>query len=149
MQDHRQRNGCLRCQGEVWAAERKLVDQIAGGSGADTLYGGAGNDTIMAGSGADLVYGGSGDDVIYLGLNDGAQDVYCTVNGNGSDGIYGFEIGTDLLDLRASGFASFAELESLIGSDASGNATIDLGDDDVLTLFGIGRAELDQSAFQF
>ncbi len=125
------------------------ADALTGGAGDDTVYGGAGDDTVFAGSGADLVYGGTGDDVIYLGANDGMRDVYASVAGNGSDIVYGFENGIDRIDLTGSGLTGFAAIAARIGEDASGNATIDLGDGNLLTLFGIAQDDLDQNAFQF
>ena len=117
-------------------------DVLAGGSGYDVVYGAEGDDTVFAAGGADTVYGGLGDDVIFLGRDDGARDVYASVSENGSDTLYGFETGTDALDLTASGITSTSELASRVGRNAEDDATIDLGDGDVLTLDGVDQASL-------
>ncbi len=122
-------------------------DQAAAGDGDDIVFGGAGADTVFAGTGADTVYGGTGDDVVFLGGTDGAADVYGSVAENGSDVIFGFEDGTDRLDLTASGLTSFADIAARIGQDANGNATIDLGGGDVLTLSGLDPSLLGADDF--
>ncbi|WP_281275263.1 calcium-binding protein [Afifella aestuarii] len=122
-------------------------DTVGGGNGNDLLYGGAGNDVLYGGNDADTIYGGSGNDQIYFGDNDGAADIYASVADNGTDVVFGFENGTDHLDVRANGFTSFAELT--IGEDAGGNATIDLGGGNILTLNGVAASELDASDFLF
>ncbi|MCT8266400.1 DUF1565 domain-containing protein [Afifella sp. JA880] len=122
-------------------------DTVGGGNGNDLLYGGAGDDMLYGGADADTVYGGSGNDQIYFGDNDGAADIYASVADNGTDVVFGFENGTDHLDVRANGFTSFAELT--ISEDGEGNATIDLGGGNVLTLNGVAASELDASDFLF
>ncbi|MCF1502309.1 hypothetical protein L0F51_00840 [Afifella sp. H1R] len=122
-------------------------DTVGGGDGNDLLYGGAGDDMLYGGADADTIYGGSGNDQIYFGDNDGAADIYASVADNGTDVVFGFENGTDHLDVRANGFTSFAELT--IGEDGEGNATIDLGGGNILTLNGVAASELDASDFLF
>ncbi|MBK1624046.1 calcium-binding protein [Afifella marina] len=122
-------------------------DTVGGGNGNDLLYGGAGDDVLYGGADADTIYGGSGNDQIYFGDNDGAADIYASVADNGTDVVFGFENGTDHLDVRANGFTSFADLT--IGEDGEGNATIDLGDGNILTLNGVAASELDASDFLF
>ena len=124
-------------------------DQVAAGAGADTIYGADGNDTIFAAGGADSVFGGSGDDQIYLGGADGARDVYNSTADNGDDILFGFENGTDLLNLTANGLSDFGAVQARLGQDAAGNATIDLGNGDILTLRGITQAQIDAGDFQF
>ncbi|MEM7730808.1 MAG: calcium-binding protein [Pseudomonadota bacterium] len=124
-------------------------DEIQAGNGADTIYAAAGDDTIFAGSGSDSVFGGSGDDLVFLGAGDSAQDVYSSTADNGSDTIFGFEDGMDRLNLAASGLTSFDRIAARLGEDLSGNVTIDLGNENVLTLVGIARGQLDETDFQF
>ena len=124
-------------------------DTLGGGTGADTLYGADGDDVLYGGAGADSVFGGSGNDTVYLGAGDGAQDVYSSTADNGNDVVWGFENGTDLLNLSASGLTTFSDVQSRIGQDADGNATIDLGNGDILTLQGVAQSDLDASDFQF
>ncbi|MBK1624982.1 matrixin family metalloprotease [Afifella marina] len=122
-------------------------DVLQGGDGNDTLYGAAGNDTLYGGNGADLLFGGTGDDQIYLGTSDGAADIYASVADNGDDTIFGFENGIDRIDVSDNGFGSFSELA--IAQDGAGNATLDLGGGDVLTLNNIAVSALDESDFIF
>ena len=126
-------------------------DILFGGQGddADRIFGGTGDDEIGGGAGADVLVGGAGNDVIYLGPHDGAADIYQSVAGNGNDTVYGFENGTDRLDLRASGFATFAQVEAALGTDQAGDATITLAAGQVLVLAGIGEPDIDASDFVF
>ncbi len=107
------------------------ADSFEGGTGADLLRGRAGDDTLKGGSGNDVVKGGSGDDDLFGGRgNDiliGGSGDNLFVGGAGSDQmragsgtdtfvwksaaesglnaardkVYGFETGTDMLDLSA------------------------------------------------
>ncbi len=122
-------------------------DNVAAGSGADTIFGADGNDTIFAVAGADSVFGGAGDDVIFLGNADGARDVYSSSATNGADVVNGFEDGTDLLNVRASGFDSFAAVAGRI-SEVGGNAVIDVGTG-TITLNGVTAAQIDGADFEF
>ncbi len=74
-------------------------DVLMGLWGNDTLYGGAGQDTLFAGAGRDTLYGGGGADVFVLEADGQA------------DRIYGFELGTDRIDL--SGWGRVYDLETL------------------------------------
>lgn len=117
-------------------------DVLAAGAGDDLVFGSTGDDTVFVADGADTVYGGQGDDVVFLGRGDGARDVYASVSKNGSDTLYGFEAGADVLDLTASGITNASELGDRLGRNAEGHVTIDLGDGDLLTLNGMARGDL-------
>ncbi|MEM7567500.1 MAG: hypothetical protein AAF321_09755, partial [Pseudomonadota bacterium] len=115
----------------------------------DTIFGGVGDDVLFGAGGADSIFGGAGNDQVFLGNSDGARDVYASTASNGADIVFGFEDGTDVLDLTASGLTSFGAVQPRIGQDAAGNATIDLGNGGLVTLNGITQAQLDASDFQF
>jgi Ca2+-binding RTX toxin-like protein len=66
--------------------------EIFGGYGADTLKGGANADTLMGGVGADTLIGGGAGDVFRY---DRVADSYA----RSQDSIFGFESGSDKIDL--------------------------------------------------
>lgn len=70
-----------------------LADSITGSTNAETLHGGPGNDTINGGSGDDTIIGGTGDD---------------TLNG---------EIGNDTFDERAAVDTKYTAMEKGYGND--------------------------------
>jgi hypothetical protein len=51
--------------------------------------------------------------------------------------------------LGASGIGSFADVQARLGQDAMGNATIDLGNGQTLTLYGVPQSAIDASDFVF
>lgn len=120
------------------------ADSVVGGNGSDTMYGGAGNDTLSGGQGSDHIFAGAGDDRIEFGAGDGAIDYYIATETSGNDTIFGFEPGTDKLLLGATGLTS-----ANIGVDAMGNATIDLGNGQTLTLYGVGPDNIGASDIEF
>lgn len=85
-------------------------DLIQGLAGADTINGGAGDDRIEGGADADVVNGGDGNDIIFAGagtdasISGGAgRDIFVVVSGDGADTVLDFQLGIDLIDLRAFG----------------------------------------------
>ncbi len=64
------------------------ANQLNAGAGDDTLLGGGGNDTLEGGEGADLLDGGTGDDVVSGGLGD---DTLVGGSGEGDDVLDGGE----------------------------------------------------------
>ncbi len=52
------------------------VEQVTGGTGADSITGSASSDTIIGGSGADTITGGAGADSITGGTGNDGNDVY-------------------------------------------------------------------------
>lgn len=116
------------------------ADTIAGQAGDDMLLGGSGDDSISGGEGDDSVYGGYGNDTAEGGA--GSDRFYFTTDGLGQDVIEGFfnDSGDNAdrlviaqningLDLTAA-----SDLESRVSADADGNAVIDLGDGNTVTL---------------
>lgn len=105
---------------------------LTGLAGNDTLNGGAGNDTMDGGTGADLLRGGADADTFEFNT------------GDGPDTIIDFEVGTDTIDLSATGL-SFGDLTI---TDIGVNATIAYGTD-MITVFNTTAAQPDQNQFDF
>ena len=135
------------------------ADQVYGNTSSDTLYGGQGDDSVFGGQGADQVFGGAGNDSIDGGLADdtitggAGNDVFEFQNGDGADVIGDFTVGEDLIQLvsgiNGTGATDGADMLSRITTDADGNAVIDLGDGNSLTLTGITPGQLTADSFVF
>ncbi len=127
-------------------------DFIHGQFDADSLSGGAGADTLVGGTGADTLSGGTGDDHIWTGeyAADGARDVVVKTQGSGADEVYNFEPGTDVVDLAAYGIDYAQVMEAT--ADLGWGTAIDLSgvsgqQNDVLTLRGVAKSDLDEGSF--
>jgi len=107
---------------------------IQGNNGANVLTGGTGNDTLYGYGGDDTLFGGAG------------ADKFVFAHGTGQDTIGDFVSGTDKIDLTAFGFASY---QAVINAthDVGGNAVIDLGNGDQVTLTGVTTAQLHSGDF--
>jgi len=74
------------------------------------------------------------------------DDVFVLQDNSGSDVINGFVQGTDLLQIQQNinglSISSPADLLTRVSSDANGNAVIDLGNGNQVTLVGITAAEV-------
>jgi len=101
-------------------------DELWGEAGVDLLDGGAGNDTLGGGAGSDTLTGGGGNDrfVLLVGME--------------SETITDFVRGQDQIDVSGFGtvVADWVSLRARI-SYASGDAHIDFGSGDELTVRGI------------
>jgi predicted lipoprotein with Yx(FWY)xxD motif len=126
-------------------------DNLAGGSGAETLVGGAGNDVIDGNKGADTALMGSGDDVFVWDPGDGSdvvegQDGLDTMRFNGAAGAEQFTLsangprlrlfrdvgnvtmdtaGVETVDVNALGGADIVTVNDLTGTDVS-SVNVDL-----------------------
>ena len=110
--------------------------------GGDFLIGGAGNDSLDGGRGRDYLVGDAGDDMLTGGLG---ADVFIFAGGN--DVISDFAAGEDLLlltsNLRQGGSNPLSALSDNVTFE-NGNAVIDFGGGNTLTLTGItDTSELD------
>jgi Ca2+-binding RTX toxin-like protein len=104
-------------------------DILSGGGGNDTLFGGAGNDTLDGGPGNDIyVYDGRGTDTIAAGFVAGAAS-------------------EDVIQITK-GFTDFAGVFAAM-SDVGGNAVIDFGGGNTLTITGVTKASLHEDDFTF
>ncbi|MDH3668282.1 MAG: hypothetical protein OEN23_15245 [Paracoccaceae bacterium] len=94
-------------------------DSLFGGAGFDEVDGGEGNDRMVAGADGALMIGGAGNDRMFGEA--GAADVFFfDLIPFGHDRIYGFEDGTDLIQI-----ATYIEVEAFgdIGVAQMGTAT--------------------------
>jgi Ca2+-binding RTX toxin-like protein len=107
---------------------------IQGNNGANTLTGGTGADTLFGYGGSDSLFGGAG------------ADKFVFAHGTGQDTIGDFVAGTDKIDLTAIGFASYQDVINAT-HDVGGNAVIDLGNGDQVTLTGVTTAQLHSGDF--
>ena len=127
------------------------ANELSGGAGDDTLLGRGGNDSLIGGEGADFLNGGTGDDVVSGGLGD---DTIVGGSGEGDDVLDGGD-GRDFgqftsttqsitVDLQA-GTASGSEIgtDTLSGLEdiASGSGNDLLGGDDLSNVLSGGAGE--------
>lgn len=105
---------------------------------ANVITGNASANVIDAGAGADVLNGLGGNDKLTGG--DGA-DRFVFSAATGEDTVVDFVSGTDKLDLIAYGFADFAAVLAAT-TDVGGNAVIDLGGGNSITLTGVLESQL-------
>ncbi|WP_416899430.1 MAG: hypothetical protein ACMVY4_06875 [Minwuia sp.] len=130
-------------------------DTINTGGDITTIFAGGGNDQInfpFGGLGfgpALAISGGTGDDSMAGGFS--TNDRFIFETGDGNDQVNGFQGGAgagDVLDF--SNDASITGLGDLtVGDDGSGNALIEYGAGDSITLLGVDFNNLDGDDFQF
>lgn len=133
-------------------------DSLFGGFGDDTLFGGNGNDNlngefdddIVRGEGGnDRLRGSTGDDTLFGGEGD---DLFVFRDGEGRDVIGDFTAGGDVDEIELSGFgAAFDTFDEVIAAanDVGGDAVIDFGGGDTLTIDNTAVASLTQADFIF
>ena len=80
---------------------------MIGGIGADTLNGGAGDDALAGDNGADTLIGGAGNDLLTGG---NGADIFAFTNTSGFNRITDFGTGNDRIDLSATDFESFGDV---------------------------------------
>lgn len=125
-------------------------DTLAGGFGHDVLNGGAGRDSLSGGSGRDSLSGGGGNDTLVGGLGDdvltgdAGNDTFEFYTGLGADKITDFELGHDLLNLRAFHFSDAAAAFAAFSQTAEG-VLFAVGDTSIL-LTGIDLSNLTGSS---
>jgi Ca2+-binding RTX toxin-like protein len=134
-------------------------DQLFGDSGNDTLFGRDGVDTLKGGGGGDVIFGGKGSDRITGGsgndtlAGNGGNDFFIYAPGDDADTITDFAAGAgslDVIDLSAMGaaFDTFAEILAAT-TTVAGNAVIDFGGGDTITLTGVIKVQLHANDFIF
>ncbi len=117
-------------------------DKITGNAVANKLEGLAGSDTLNGGNGSDRLIGGTGNDTLVGGAS---NDIFEFGQGEGDDEVQDFLSG-DQLHVTDNIFASAAQALAAT-SYAGGNAIIDLGGGNQVTLIGIAPGSLTASAF--
>ena len=80
-------------------------DTLLGRQGDDLLVGGDGNDQIVGGAGLDIIGGGAGNDDVFGG--EGADEFHFDA-GTGTDTIWDFVSGEDVISFLDNGAISFA-----------------------------------------
>ncbi|MFM2391330.1 MAG: hypothetical protein RLZZ437_2885 [Pseudomonadota bacterium] len=109
-----------------------------GEAGDDVLAGRAGNDTLSGGSGNDFLNGGTGLDQLYGGAG---ADRFVFARGDGADLIFDFSFAEgDRLQISAAMVARGVNPTGVIqryGSVQGGNATLDFGNGDRVSLVGV------------
>ncbi|MEO0518189.1 MAG: TIGR03118 family protein [Cyanobacteria bacterium P01_A01_bin.116] len=122
-------------------------DRIGGKAGNDILSGDAGDDFIWGDDGDDFIIGASGNDVLVGDNSSGGRgsDLFVFGNGDGTDTIIDFEIGTDRIGLVEDEL-TFADLtitqdgsSTLLGITSSGET--------LAVLNGVQSSSLTKSSF--
>ncbi len=137
---------------------------IDAGAGNDTILAYRGNHEIRLGAGDDVVFarhsalieGGAGDDAMHLDMGRNAD--YALSGGTGADVfnlsgaldtrsasavIADFTPGTDRLVIEGTEIGPDPLPDDIVlGEDEDGNAVVQFGDDETVTLLGIGRSDL-------
>lgn len=109
-------------------------DQLFGSDGDDLLDGGADEDTLSGGMGEDTLNGGGDDDFLYGGSG---KDLFEHTE-KGDDIIGDFNLSEDLLLIKSSyGIDTQDDLDEVLSNNRDGDAEIDLGRGDSITLIGI------------
>ena len=136
------------------------VETLYGGAGGDVIYGNFGNEIIFGGAGDDLIYAGQNEDTVSGGagndtilgnrdndtLNGGdGSDIFRFSSNSGADVIEDFNTAFDALfidaNVNGSGIAAAADVISRT-VDIDGNAVIDLGSGNSITLTGLSSGSL-------
>ncbi|OHD02939.1 MAG: hypothetical protein A2885_14555 [Sphingopyxis sp. RIFCSPHIGHO2_01_FULL_65_24] len=116
------------------ATETLNFDGSAETNGFFVLRGGDGNDIMVGGQGNDQFAGRGGADIFRF-FADSGQDL-----------ITDFLSGTDRIDLSQRGFLDYQAVIDAT-QDVGGNAVIDLGGGDLVTLRGVTKAQLQSGDF--
>ncbi len=125
-------------------------DSLAGDAGGNRIDGNGGDDIIQGLDGDDQLIGDRGDDLLIGGAG---NDTFLYFAGDNADVIADFEAGAgsdDAIRLFNLGpaFDTFAEVLAAT-SDVGGDAVIDFGGGDQITLQGVTTANLHQDDFVF
>ncbi len=116
-------------------------DVLNGGNGDDTLNGNDGDDVLNGGAGNDTLTGGAGNDVFIMqaGMEQDVITDFAALGAGGAD--------ADKIDVSAFGVADFASLS--MADNGLGDAVIDFGNGDEMTLVGVSTSGLDAGDFFF
>ncbi|MFD1344372.1 CAP domain-containing protein [Litorisediminicola beolgyonensis] len=123
---------------------RKGANDLTGNSGDNTLVGKRGRDTLAGGDGDDKIKGGGGGDTLSGGAgNDmlkGGRGADTFIFTSGRDTFKGFDLNEDTLMLDAdlwSGRMSARDVVAEFGDIHRGDAVLDFGHGDVVTIKGV------------
>lgn len=133
-------------------------DRMTGGGGNDMLFGGTGNDNLIGGGGRDQLSGGAGRDALNGGIGNDmltggrGADVFVFQKSAGRDIVTDFDAGLagERIDLRGiAAITSYADLRANHLSSVKGDAVIDLGGGNRVTLQDVAIRELAADDFLF
>ncbi len=135
-------------------------DTLVGGEGYNLLFGDKGNDTLFGGQSGNFLDGGQGKDLLIGGLEDdvlaggadkdtlfggGGNDTFVSSSGGGKDLVMDFQDG-DILEIQRNinglRIDSPDDLLCRIHEDRDGNAVIDLGRGDSITLVNVSADDV-------
>lgn len=134
------------------------ADRLDGGTGADMLRGEGGNDVMIGYMGNDTLWGGLGNDTLNGGAGndilrgDGGADTFVFSGAFGKDVIADFTTAGTLERIDLSGVGAitgFADLTANHLSMVAGNAVIDDGAGNTITLRGVAASALHVDDFLF
>lgn len=116
-------------------------DTIEGNIGDDQLYGDQGNDSLIGGAGDDTIHGNEGNNTL---AGQEGQDVFAlSKSANTTSYIKDFTNGDQInLSLFDDLFDDFDALSAAITNNTAGDATIDLGDGQILVIEGVSAGSL-------
>jgi len=117
-------------------------DLLVGGTGNDTINGGKGDDNLDGGTGRDTLIGGSGNDLLTGG---NGADTFVLSNSSGFDRITDFGNGNDVIDLSATDFEDFGDVNLV---EQNGTVFIFIDEDSSVELTGVEHVS-DLSAEDF
>jgi len=117
-------------------------DTLVGGQHGNFLDGGAGKDTLIGGNGDDTLAGGADKDTLFGGHG---HDAFVFASGGGRDLVMDFQDG-DILQIQRNinglHINNASDLMCRIHSDRDGNAVIDLGRGDSITLVDVSADDV-------
>jgi Ca2+-binding RTX toxin-like protein len=101
-------------------------DFLFGGKDNDKIYGDEGNDWIFGGEGDDFIEGGLGADKLVGGVGNDVFNYKSAVESTGSffDIIFGFQQGSDLIDLSELDFDGISGFSDITVDNQGGTTTI-------------------------
>ena len=119
-------------------------ENLTGGSGDDSLTGDGSANVIEGGAGADTLTGGGGADTFVYSAGDGGVSLVA------ADVISDFfDVNDDTIDLTSFELTGFTDTRLDIDNDGSGNATISVDGEFLVTLNGIVDTALTTDDFVF
>lgn len=104
----------------------------------NSLTGSGSGNFLLGGAGADTINGKAGNDVLF---GEGGADMFIFERSTGGDVIGDFARGVDRIDIRAFGFASFAQLQTAFIQNGDVGA-INLGNGDLIVLHNVQMNQL-------
>ena len=121
----------------------ELDATLTGGNGPDVLDGSAGSARLFGGSGPDVLIGGNGDTL--TGGN--SPDTYLFRPDFGKNTIVDFNVHADFVQFDKSIFKSINDILNHISDNTDGDAVINAGLGNTITMVGVQTEDLNSSVF--